>query len=129
MIVMTGNKPTLALATVGTALVPETVRIVLGTVGNHLELQTVVAAPPLLYNFEPPQAGETYTWKQQFVPEGAYDAEFLKELEASGVRLQRKPKALALILRGTAALATIDAQTGIRHSVEDPVIIDFADAY
>jgi len=129
MIVLTGNKPTLALATVGTSLLPETVRIVLGTVGNHLDLQTVVAAPPLLYNFEPPQAGETYTWKQQFVPEGAYDAEFLKELEASGVRLQRKPKTLALILRGTAALATIDARTGIRHSVEDPVIIDFADAY
>ena len=129
VIVMAGNKPVLALATVGMSLIPETVRLVLGAVGNHLDSQTVVAAPPLLSNFERPQAGESYTWKHQFVPEGAYNAGFLNDLEASGVELEQKPKGQVLALRGTAALATIDTRTGIRRSVEDPTIIDFADAY
>jgi gamma-glutamyltranspeptidase/glutathione hydrolase len=129
IIVMAGNKPALALATVGFSLVPETVRIVLGAVGNHLDPQTVVAAPPLLYNFERPQAGESYTWKRQFVPKGAYSAEFLNDLEASGVKLEQKPTEQILGLRGTAALATIDPRTGIRRTFEHPAMIDFADAY
>jgi gamma-glutamyltranspeptidase/glutathione hydrolase len=127
--IVTGRKkPVLALATVGTSLLPETVRLLLGILGNHLDAQTVVAAPPLLYNPEPPPAGELFTSQRQLVPDGAYDAEFLKRLEASGVKLIHDPPAQARAIRGTAALATIDTR-GIRHSVEHPTIIDFVDAY
>jgi gamma-glutamyltranspeptidase len=129
IIVMSGNKPVLALATVGVSEIPEIVHVVLGSVGNHLDLQTVIAAPPLLLNFEAPQAGENHTWKRVFVPEGAYNAEFLSSLEASGVRVQQKAHAQVLGLRGTAAIATIDPRTGARRSAEDPAIIDFADTY
>ena len=129
IIVMSGNKPVLALATVGVSEIPEIVRVVLGSVGNHLDLQTVITAPPLLFNFEAPQAGESHTWKRVFVPEGAYNAEFLSSLEASGLRVQQKAHAQVLGLRGTAAMATIDPRTGMRHSAEDPAIIDFAATY
>jgi gamma-glutamyltranspeptidase/glutathione hydrolase len=129
IMVMSGNKPILALATVGVSEVPEIVRVVLGSVANHLDLQTVLAAPPLLFNFEVPQAGENHTWKRVFLPEGAYNAEFLASLEASGLRIQQKAHGQVLGLRGTAAVATIDPRTGARRSVEDPAIIDFADTY
>jgi gamma-glutamyltranspeptidase/glutathione hydrolase len=128
-IVMARKKPVLALATVGTSLLPETVRLLLGILGNRLDAQLVVAAPPLLYNPEPPPAGEPFTSQRQLVPEGAYDAEFLKRLDASGVKLLQKPPAQASAIKGTAALATIDIARGIRHSFELPTIIDFADAY
>jgi gamma-glutamyltranspeptidase/glutathione hydrolase len=128
-IALVGKKPSLALATVGTSLVAETVRINLGILGNHLDPQTIIAAPALLYNYETPQPGETYTWKQQLIPEGAYDAAFLEKLAISGVKVQQKARVPVLILRGTAALGTVDTASGIRRSVEDPLIIDFADAY
>lgn len=129
IIVMSGNKPVLALATVGVSEIPEIVRLVLGSVGNRVDLRTVLAAPPLLFNFEAPQAGEHHTWKRVFVPEGAYDAGFLSTLEASGVRVQQKAHPQVLGLRGTAATMTIDPQTGVRHSAEDPAIIDFVETY
>jgi hypothetical protein len=83
----------------------------------------------LLYNFEPPQAGETYTWKKQLIPEGAYSAEFLKALEASGINVRQESRVQVLTLKGTAAVATIDPKSGMRRSAEDPGIIDFADGY
>jgi gamma-glutamyltranspeptidase/glutathione hydrolase len=129
MLVMSGNKPVLALAAVGISEIPEIVRVVLGTAGNHLDLQAVIAAPPLLANHETPQPGESHIWKRLFVPEGAYDAEFLGNLEASGVKVQQKTQAQARGLRGTTAVVTIDPRTGVRRSVENPAIIGFADAY
>jgi gamma-glutamyltranspeptidase/glutathione hydrolase len=128
-IALEGKKPVLATATVGTSEIPETARILLGILGEHLDLQTLLAAPPLLYNFEPPQAGESYTWKKQLVPEGAYDDHFVKELQLSGVEIRQEPKIRVLTLKGTAALATIDPTSGVRRSAEDPAIIDFVESY
>jgi gamma-glutamyltranspeptidase/glutathione hydrolase len=128
VIVMAGKKPRLALATVGTSLVPETVRILLGVLGNHLEPAAVLSAPALLYNPEPGPAGELLNRRPQFVPQGAYDVDFLKSLEASGVNLEQKPLAQARAIRGTAAVVTIDSR-GIFHSFEHPTLIDFVEAY
>jgi gamma-glutamyltranspeptidase/glutathione hydrolase len=128
-IVMTRNKPTLALATIGVSLIPETVRILLGLLGNGFDSQTVIAAPPLLVNAEAPRPGENLTWRRQFVPEGAYQPEFISKLEASGLEIQPKSGLQSRAIRGTAALAAIDITTGIRHSLEHPSIIDFAYAY
>jgi hypothetical protein len=44
---MPGNKPVLALATVDVSEIPEIVHVVLGSVGNLLDLQTVIAVPQL----------------------------------------------------------------------------------
>jgi gamma-glutamyltranspeptidase/glutathione hydrolase len=59
VIVMHGAKPVMAVACVGASLTAETVRTLLGTLGNRLDLQTVMEAPPLLYNFQQPKEGET----------------------------------------------------------------------
>lgn len=128
-IALDGKTPVLATAAVGSSLLAETARIILGILGQHLDLPALLAAPPLLYNFEPPQAGETYTWKKQLIPEGAYGAEFLKGLAASGINVREESRVQVLTLRGTAAVATIDANSGTRRSAEDPTIIDFADGY
>jgi gamma-glutamyltranspeptidase/glutathione hydrolase len=132
VIVIAGKKPRLMLATVGTSLVPETVRILLGVLGNHLEPAEVLSAPALLYNpvfnAGPGQSPEPFSSHLQFVPEGAYDTGFLKSLEAFGLKLEQKPKIRARAIRGTSAVVSIDRR-GILHSYEHPALIDFADAY
>ena len=104
-------------------------RILLGTLGHHLDLQTLLAAPPLLYNFQPPEAGESYTWEKQLVPEGAYDAAFLASLEESGVKVLQESRVQVLVLKGTTAAGTIDEKSGVRRSSENPTIIDFVESY
>lgn len=128
-IVLQATSPVLATAAVGTSEIPETVRILLGALGNRVDPQGLLAAPPILYNFEPPQTGESYTWKRQLVPQGAYDAEFIKGLEASGVKIRQEPSGRVLVLRGTAAIGAIDLASRVRRSAENPAVIDFADSY
>jgi gamma-glutamyltranspeptidase / glutathione hydrolase len=128
-IVLNGKTPVLATASVGSSEIPETTRIVLGILAQHLDLPALLAAPPLLYNFEPPQAGETYTWKKQLIPEGAYSVEFLKSLETSRTNVRQESRTQVLVLKGTAAVATIDPKSGMRRSAEDPTIIDFVESY
>ena len=62
VIAMRAGRPALALA--GMSLFPETVqRLLIGIVGNRLEAQAAMAAPPLLTNFD---FGKT----AQLVPKG-----------------------------------------------------------
>jgi gamma-glutamyltranspeptidase/glutathione hydrolase len=70
-IVLRETKPVLATASVGSSEIFETTRILLGILGNETDCLSILAAPPLLYNFGAPRAGETYTWKRQLIPEGA----------------------------------------------------------
>jgi len=129
VIAMTGAKPVLAIASVGSSLIPETVRLVVGSLANHLDSQAVMAAPPLLLNMEPPKAGETGSPRPELVPAGAYDQEFLKQLQASGVNTESLSVPQVNTIRGTAVLATIDPESGVRRSVETPGVFDFAAAY
>jgi gamma-glutamyltranspeptidase/glutathione hydrolase len=129
IIAMTGAKPVLAIASVGSSLIPETVRIVLGTLANHLDSLVVMAAPPLLINVEPSKTGDTPSGRAELVPEGAYDLDFLKDLHASGLNTESQSRGQVYTIRGTAVLVTIDPDSGIRRSVETPGIFDFATAY
>ena len=129
VIVMEANKPALAVATVGVSLVPETVRIILGTFGNHADATTLLSTPPLLYNYAAPASGESYIWKKQLVPVGAYDSEFLKQLQSMGVDAQQEDRQQVLSLRGTAAFVTFDQNSHTLRSAEYPTVLDFADAY
>jgi len=129
VIAMTGAKPVLAIASIGASLVPETVRLVVGILANRLDPLAAMAAPPLLINYQPEKAGETYFTKPELVPEGAYDAEFLQHLRTSGVNTEQKSKQEADTLKGTAVLGTIDPQSNLRRSVETPGVYGFAAAY
>jgi len=129
VIAMSGGKPALAIAAVGVSLMRETVRIVVGVFANGLSLQAVMAAPPLLLNTEAPKVGETASPRPERVPEGAYDPDFLKELQVSGMNTEPQSTLQVYTIRGTAVLAAIDPETGIWRSVETPGVFDFAAAY
>lgn len=129
VIVMQGAQPVMAVATVGASLIAETVRILLASFGNRLDLQTVMEAPPLLYNFQPPKDGETALRRTQLVPEGAYGADFLRNLEAAGVSTRERSRIEVLTIKGTAVVGAVDPDTGIWRTVETPKLFDFADAY
>ena len=126
VIVMDGAKPVMAVATVGSSLIAETVRILLGTFGNRLDLQTVMEAPPLLYNFRPAKGEEAAIRRTQFVPEAAYGPEFIRNLEASGIPIQTKSRVEVLTIKGTAVVGAADPGTGIWRSVETPALFGYA---
>jgi gamma-glutamyltranspeptidase len=128
-IAMAGNKPVLALASIGESLTPETLRVLVGTLANHLDPLAVMAAPPLLVNNQPEKAGESFSTKPELVPEGAYDLDFLQHLRTLGVNTEQKSKQEANTLRGTAVLGTIDPQSGVLRSAETPGVFGFAAAY
>ena len=122
MIAMTGEKPCLAVSSIGVSLLPETVRILLGSLGNHLDLQTVLAAPPLLVNFD-------YTKRSMIqVPKGRYDQDFLTDLGAAGFTIQAKSQQEVWGLKGTVVIGTIDAASGLREGVEVSGLFSFAEA-
>jgi gamma-glutamyltranspeptidase/glutathione hydrolase len=123
VIVVTNGKPSLAVAAVGAALLPETVRILLGSLGNHIDKLTTMAAPPLLRNSD-------YAKRSMIqVPEGRYDGDFLASLGAAGMTVQTKSRQDVLGLKGTAVMGTISAPSGVRQGVEVTGIFGFADAY
>jgi gamma-glutamyltranspeptidase/glutathione hydrolase len=129
VIVMRGAKPVMAVAAVGASLLAETARILLGALGNHLDLQTVMEAPPLLYNFQPPKAGETAARRTQFVPEAAYSPDFLSQLEAASVSIEKKSRLEVLTIKGTAVVGAFNPEAGVWRAIETPALFGFADAY
>jgi len=129
VIVMKANQPALAIAAVGVSLVPETVRIILGTFGNHADPNTLLSMPPLLYSYAATTSGESYIRKKQLVPDGAYDSEFLKQVQSAGIKVQIESRQQVLSLRGTAAFVVFDQSRHTLRSAEDPSVIDFGDAH
>jgi hypothetical protein len=86
-------------------------------------------APPLLYNFQAPKAGETALQRTQFIPEAAYGPDFLRNLEASGVSIGKKSRLEVLTIKGTAVVGSFDPETAIWRTVETPALFDYAGAY
>jgi len=129
VIAMIGSKPVLAVATIGVSLLPETVRLLVGVLSNHLDPLTAMAAPPLLLNLEPVKTGEGTFTKPDLVPEGVYDQEFLQRLQKAGVSTEQKSTLEVYGIKGTAVLGAIDAASGVLRGVETPRIFGFADTY
>ncbi len=121
-----GKKPVLATAPIGSALVPETIKLILGVIGQKQDLASVVAAPALLSN--PGDAAKALSDRTVMVPADAYGAEFLDQVKAQGIRLQTVPAEMARGLRGTLATAAIDPKTGAASSPEVPGVMIFAGA-
>ncbi len=123
IIAMTDGKPCLAISSIGSALLPETVRILLGSFGNHLDALSIVAAPPLLLNFD-------YAKRDMVqVPEGKYDQDFLTHLGTAGFTVQKKPMQEVGGIKGTAAIGLIADANGARQSVENSGLYNFAEGY
>ena len=129
VIAMEGKKPVLALANVGSSLVPETVRLLLCTLANGLDPMTAMAAPPLLMPLGAMKKGDTYMTRPELIPEGAYDAAFLARLNELGVVVEPRGLQETRAIKGTVAMGVIDAKSGLASALETPGVFGFAEAY
>ena len=106
-IVLTGDKPILATAAIGSSGILETVKVVLGVAGQGLDLATVQAAPPPLYNFMLAQPSQSVLSRGLAIPDGAYPADFVKNLRR---HLPRHPRFPGLIVEITEHEAVSDPE-------------------
>lgn len=122
LMLLKGGRPALAIASIGTSLVPESVRLMLGLGqgGDPVEWE---AAPPLIYNFE--QVGAAIAARDALVPEGGYTPAMLEAMRAAGIRPRAIDSGHALTLRGTAAVVRIDH--GARTAAEVPGVLEFGE--
>jgi len=113
-IALANGKPILATAAIGSALMPETVRTLLGVLGNKLAPQIVQAAPPLLYGI-----GNGYV-----IPDGAYEPEFVSRVEGLGEKVSKI--SVAQMQRGWVVLGARDSNNGHWHGCETKHVFGFA---
>ena len=124
-----GAKPVLATAPIGSSLIPETIKTILGVIGQKLSPKAVVAAPAVLVNFDATGGSPVPLGQRPLnVPAGAYAADFLDHLKSLGVTVRELPAATARGLRGTLAIVAIDPATGIASSPNVPGVMVFAEA-
>jgi hypothetical protein len=106
----------------------ETTRLVAGVLGGGSDLQALMSAPPLLLNVNPLEPGQTVLQRPEVIPANAYDAEFLKGLAESGVRVSEESPLRTLTIRGTAVMAVLDQPSGAPRAVEVPSVMGFAES-
>ena len=124
LILMRHGKPKLAIASIGTSLVPETVRLTLG-LGRGGDSATWLAAPPLLFNFEAMK--DAIGEREELVPTGRYSAALLARLRTGGLALRDVDSQRALVLRGTAVVGMLRS-SGERGGSEVPGVMGFTEA-
>jgi len=126
VIALRNGKPILAVATVGSSVVLENVRLVAGVLGAGQDLQTLMDAPPLLLNTAPPTDKPISAWPEP-IPLNTYDADFLNALRLKGLPVQEETPERTRAIRGTAAALVIDQKSHVSHAVEVPGIITYAE--
>ena len=119
VIALRNGKPVAAVASIGTSLHGETVRMTAGLLSG-IDPVMLGFAPPLL------NAMETAHDTSEPLPQGAYRAEVRAGIAALGVPLREVPRNLIPLLRGDVAFATLDPG-GDRRTAEVPVVPTFAD--
>jgi gamma-glutamyltranspeptidase/glutathione hydrolase len=115
-----GDKPVLATGSIGSSLVPETIRVLVGVLGQHQDLQTVMAAPPLLVSF-----GQASPDHGVPVEQEAYAPAFITKLKAMGITIDETSPATTAGLRGTLAAVAIDPASGTRSAADQPGVMVF----
>lgn len=118
-----GDIPVLATGSIGSSLIPESIRVLLGVLGQHQDLATVMAAPPLLIMNDFSATDEKTSQQAVSIPQGAYGPDFIVKLKALGLNLTELPAANATALRGSLAAVAIDPKTGRRSAVDQPGVM------
>ena len=124
-IAFAGGIPVLATASIGSSLLPESTRVLLGVLGQHQDLATIMGAPPLLSAFDMNSGDKPASQQVVSIPQGAYSPEFIGKLKALGLNLIELPTASSGALRGTLAAVAIDPKTGKRIAVDQPGVMVF----
>jgi gamma-glutamyltranspeptidase/glutathione hydrolase len=128
IIALQDGRPVLAVATVGSSLVQENTRVVGGLLASGLDLQTLMAAPPLLLNTGPFVLGQALIDIAEPIPAAAYDAKTLQALAAAGIHVREEPLQAVRSVRGTAVVSVINQPGGAHRAVEVPAVMGFAEA-
>jgi gamma-glutamyltranspeptidase/glutathione hydrolase len=123
-----GDTPVLATGSIGSSLIPESIRLLVGVLGKQEDLATVMAAPPLLAPIDFSADEQIAAQLRVSIPKGAYDAEFVAKLKAPGMKLSEVPVATARALRGTLAAVAVDPSTRKRIAVDQPGVMVFNEA-
>jgi gamma-glutamyltranspeptidase/glutathione hydrolase len=123
-----GDIPVFATASIGSSLFPETLRVLVGVLGQHQNLAALMAAPPLLLTFDLSGVETLPAQKAVSIPQGAYSPEFVGTLRALGINVVEVPAATAGALRGTLAAVAIDEVTHSRSTVNQPGVMVFSEA-
>jgi gamma-glutamyltranspeptidase/glutathione hydrolase len=120
-----GRQPVLATASIGSSLIPESIRTLLAVLGQHQSLATVMAAPPFL---SPEGLGVPASATAAIpvqIPQGAYRPEFLAELKARSLAVVEVPAPTADGVRGTLAAVAINPATHRRSAADQPGVMVF----
>lgn len=120
-----GETPVLGTASIGASLQNESIRVLLGILGQHQDLGTIMAAPPLLSMNDVSAAGRSASLAPISVPQGAYRADYVEKLNLMGLNIVEIPTAEAASRRGTIAAVAIDPKSGKRTAVEQPGVMVF----
>lgn len=122
-IVLEHDKPIFAVASIGSSVVPETVRLI-AALRRPGSLTDILGAPPLLLNYED-QTPQILA-REEFVPAGRYSPALLAQVRAGGLRIREVEAQRTLYVRGTAAVATV--ARGERRGAEVPGVLAFTAA-
>jgi gamma-glutamyltranspeptidase/glutathione hydrolase len=123
------GKAVFATAGVGSGLVPESLKLILGVLGQKRPLAEVQAAPPLLTNFSIGELGAGASTRRTVVPAGAYPADFLAKVKDKGLATIEMTAAQVGALRGTIVAVTADPATGMLSTSDVEGMVIFGDAY
>lgn len=126
VIALRNGKPILAVATVGSSVVLENVRLIAGVVGAGQDLETLMGAPPLLLNTAPPTGKPISVWPEP-IPSNAYDADMLKALRLTGLTVQEETPERTQAIRGTATALVVDQSSRVSRAVEAPRIFTYTE--
>ncbi len=124
-IALEGDRPVLATASIGSSLVPESLRVLLGVLGQHQDLATLMAKPALLANLDFGNIDQPPSARAVPLVQSAYSSGFIAQLKAAHVNVTEVPAATAGGLRGTLAAIAVDAKTGRRTAVDQPGVMVF----
>jgi gamma-glutamyltranspeptidase / glutathione hydrolase len=119
------NRPVLATGSIGSSLVPESLRVLLGYLGQHQDLATLMAQPPLLANLDFGNISQAPGARAVPLVQGAYSPELMAKLRDAHANVSEVPPATAAGLRGTLAAVAIDAKTGKRTAANQPGVMVF----
>jgi gamma-glutamyltranspeptidase/glutathione hydrolase len=122
-----GDVPVFATASIGSSLLPETLRVLVGVLSQHQDLAALMAAPPLLLTFDLSGVEKLPAQILVSIPRGAYSPEFVGKLKALGINIDEVPAAMAGALRGTLAVVAIDPETHRRSAVNEPGVMVFGE--
>ncbi|MCW4460921.1 gamma-glutamyltransferase [Sphingomonas sp. BT-65] len=123
LMLLRDGRPSVAIAGLGSSVVPESVRLMIGFSRGEA-MTDWLAAPPLLLNFE--QAGLPLAEQDELIPTGAYPEQVVTALRAMGFRFRTVDSQRAGALRGTVAAVRLGSK-GVREAAEVPEVLAFAE--